>query len=81
MRASVWAIGLLVVLSGTAAAQSARAKVDMNAPAPRMEFRDLTEDMLKPGMTIGVTAYRSKARPGEFRAESITVAKRTFDLR
>ena len=25
--------------------------------------------------------YRSKARPGEFRAESITVAKRTFDLR
>jgi hypothetical protein len=51
------------------------------APAPRMEFRDLTEDMLKPGMTIGVTAYRSKARPGEFRAESITVAKRTFDLR
>ena len=51
------------------------------APAPRMEFRDLTEDMLKPGMTIGVTAYRSKARPGEFRAESITVAKRTVDLR
>ena len=51
------------------------------APAPRMEFRDLTEDMLKPGMTVGVTAYRSKARSGEFRAESITVAKRTFDLR
>ena len=36
MRTSVWAIGLLVVLSGTAAAQSARAKVDMNAPAPRL---------------------------------------------
>ena len=51
------------------------------APAPRMEFRDLTEDRLKPGMTVGVTAYRSKARPGEFRAESITIAKRTFDLR
>jgi len=46
-----------------------------------MEFRDLTEDMLKPGMTVGVTGYRSKARSGEFRAESITVAKRTFDLR
>ncbi len=51
------------------------------APAPRMEFRDLTEDMLKPGTTVGVTVYRSTARPGEFRAESITVAKRTFDLR
>jgi hypothetical protein len=46
-----------------------------------MEFRDLTEDMLKPGVPVAVTAYRSKARPGEFRAESITVAKRTFDLR
>jgi hypothetical protein len=51
------------------------------APAPRMEFRDLTADMLKPGMTLAVVAYRSKARPAEFRAESITVAKRTFDLR
>ena len=51
------------------------------APAPRMEFRDLTEDMLKPGVPLAVVAYRSKARPGEFRAESITVAKRTFDLR
>jgi hypothetical protein len=47
------------------------------APAPRMESSDLTEDMFKPGMTIGVTAYRSKARPGEFRVESMTVAKRT----
>jgi hypothetical protein len=33
------------------------------------------------GMTVSVTAYRSNARAGEFRAESITVAKRTFDLR
>src|SRR5687767_6816962 len=31
------------------------------APAPRMEFRDLTEDMLKPGMTLSVVGYRSKA--------------------
>jgi hypothetical protein len=46
-----------------------------------MEFRDLTEDMLKPGVPVAVTAYRSKARPGEVRAESITVATRTFDLR
>jgi hypothetical protein len=43
--------------------------------------RDLTEDMLKPGMTLSVAAYRSKARPGEFRAESITVGRWTFDMR
>jgi hypothetical protein len=36
MRTSVWAIGLLVALSTTVAAQSARSKVDMNAPAPRL---------------------------------------------
>ncbi len=42
MRTSLRAIGLLVVLSipvaweTTAAAQSARVKVDMTAPAPRL---------------------------------------------
>lgn len=51
------------------------------APAPRMEFRDLTEDMLKPGMTLTVVAYRSKARSGEFRAQSVTVGRQTFDMR
>ena len=40
------------------------------APAPRMEFRDLTEDMLKPGMTLSVVGYRSKERPSEFRAQA-----------
>ena len=51
------------------------------APAPRMEFRDLTEDMLKPGMTLSVVGYRSTARPSEFRAQSLTVGRQTFDLR
>ena len=51
------------------------------APAPRMEFRDLTEDMLKPGMTLSVMGYRSKARPAEYRAQSITVGRQTFDMR
>ena len=51
------------------------------APAPRMEFRDLTEDMLKPGMTLSAVGYRSKARAGEFRAQSLTVGRQTFDLR
>ena len=51
------------------------------APAPRMEFRDLTEDMLKPGMTLSIVAYRSKGRPSEVRAQSVTVGKQTFDMR
>jgi hypothetical protein len=51
------------------------------APAPRMEFRDLTEDMLKPGMTLAVVAYRSKARPTEYRAQNMTVGGQTIDLR
>ena len=55
--------------------------VVIQAPAPRMEFRDLTEDMLKPGMTISVVGYRSKARAGEFRAQSITVGRQTIELR
>jgi hypothetical protein len=46
-----------------------------------MQFRDLTEDMLKPGMTLAVVAYRSKARPTEYRAQSMTVGGQTIDLR
>ena len=51
------------------------------APAPRMEFRDLTEDMLKPGMPLSFVAYRSKARPTGSRAQSMTVGRQTIDLR
>ena len=51
------------------------------APVPRMQFRDLTEDMLKPGMTLTVVAHRSKARPTEYRAQSMTVGRQTIDLR
>ena len=36
MRIFLWAMGLFVALSATAHAQSARIKVDMNAPAPRL---------------------------------------------
>ena len=51
------------------------------APPTRMEFRDLTEDMLQPGATISIVGYPSKSRPDELRAESITVGRRTTDLR
>jgi hypothetical protein len=51
------------------------------APATRMEFRDLTDDMLKPGTTVSIVAYQSRTRADELRAESITVGRRTTDLR
>ena len=51
------------------------------APATRMEFRDLTDTMLQPGVTISFVGYPSKVRSNEFRAESITVSSRTTELR
>jgi hypothetical protein len=51
------------------------------APASRMEFRDLTEDMLQPGVAVSIAGYRHKTRRDELRAESITVGKRSFELR
>jgi hypothetical protein len=51
------------------------------APATRMEFRDLTDGMLLPGVTVSFVGYPSKSRADEFRAESITVARRTTELR
>jgi len=51
------------------------------APRSRMEFRDLTEDMLKPGTTVSVVAFPNKKTANEFRAESLTLGKTTTDLR
>jgi hypothetical protein len=51
------------------------------APPSRMEFRDLTEDLLKIGGTVTVVAYPSKTRQNEFRAETLTLGKTTTDLR
>ena len=51
------------------------------APAARMEFRNLEEGMLKPGVTVSVAAYPSKQIMNEFRAETITIGTRTTDLR
>ena len=48
------------------------------APAPRMEFRDLTEDMLKPGMTISVTRLSQQGQAGNSAPESITVGKQNL---
>jgi hypothetical protein len=51
------------------------------APVSRMESRGLTRDMLKPGTTASVEGYQHKSDAGELRAERITVAGKTVELR
>jgi hypothetical protein len=51
------------------------------APPPRLEFRGLSDDMLKAGMTASVVAYPSKRIKDELRAETITIGKTTTELR
>jgi hypothetical protein len=51
------------------------------APAARMEFRGLEENMLKSGVTVSVVVYPSKQIKDEFRAETITVGTRVTELR
>jgi hypothetical protein len=51
------------------------------APPPRMEFRGLSDDRLKPGVNVTVVAYPSKQIKDELRAEAITIGKETTELR
>ena len=51
------------------------------APPVRMDFRGLTEDMLEPGVSVAVEGFQSRQTRDEVRAETITIHKRTFDLR
>lgn len=51
------------------------------APPFRMQNRGLTEDMMQPGTKCTVVGYPSKADPKEMRAERITVAGKTVELR
>jgi hypothetical protein len=51
------------------------------APPVRMDFRGLTEQMLKPGVAVSVDGFASKRTSNELRAEVISVGKRSFDLR
>ncbi|MFO1324965.1 MAG: DUF6152 family protein [Burkholderiales bacterium] len=51
------------------------------APPSRMENRGLTKDMLKVGTTATVEGYPNKGKPEEMRAERITVAGKTVELR
>lgn len=51
------------------------------APPSRMTSRGLTEEMLKAGTTATVEGYQSKTDEKEMRAERITVAGKTVELR
>ena len=50
-------------------------------PWVRMDFRGLTAEMLKPGVTVSVEGFPARRAADELRAETITLAGRAFDLR
>lgn len=51
------------------------------APPSRMENRGLPRAGLKPGGTVTVVGYPNRTDPDELRAERITVAGKTTELR
>ena len=51
------------------------------APPSRMENRGLTREMLRPGAKASVIGYPKRDDPGELRAERITMAGKTTELR
>lgn len=51
------------------------------APPSRMESRGLPASALKPGTTAQVEGYPNRTDPDEMRAERITIAGKTVELR
>ena len=51
------------------------------APPSRMERRGLEKGALKPGATATVVGYPNRTDPEEMRAERITIAGKTTELR
>ena len=51
------------------------------APPSRMENRGLPREMLKPGTKAAVVGYQKREDPVELRAERITIAGKTTELR
>jgi hypothetical protein len=51
------------------------------APPSRMENRGLARETLKPGTQASVVGYPNRSDPGEMRAERITIADKTSELR
>lgn len=51
------------------------------APPSRMDNRGLSRDLLKPGATVTVVGYPNRNKADEMRAERITAAGKTVELR
>jgi len=51
------------------------------APPSRMELRRAIASVVRPGKTIAAYGYASKQRPGEMRAERITIDGKTYEMR
>lgn len=51
------------------------------APPARMESRGLSREMLVPGKQAAVVGYPNRTKPGEMRAERITIDEKTTELR
>jgi hypothetical protein len=51
------------------------------APPSRMEGRGLSKDALKVGATVTIAGYQHKQTKDEIRAERITIAGKTTELR
>jgi hypothetical protein len=51
------------------------------APPTRMEHRGLPREALRPGATATVVGYLKRNDPDEMRAERITIAGKTTELR
>jgi len=51
------------------------------APPSRMERRGLEKGALKPGAVVTVEGYANRGKPGEMRAERISVQGKTVELR
>ena len=51
------------------------------APPSRLNFRRLTEDVLRPGLTITVQGLPSRQTNDEIRAEIVTIRGDAFDMR
>jgi hypothetical protein len=58
-----------------------KAWVVVLAPPSRMENRGLKREMLAPGTTATVVGYPNRTEPDEMRAERITIAGKTTELR
>lgn len=51
------------------------------APPSRMQNRGLPRAMLKTGAEVSVVGYPNRNKPDEMRAERITIANKTVELR